>query len=125
MRLSVPSSSLAERPSGLASCLRKSHRTRAQHASTDSLDLHEQERVTIERALHHFRGNQARGGRRTENRHRDALAKNEAVRSRQRERWASLSRPVTRDTRIMRMVGRIPPIDLPCTGELLHALNRR
>jgi DNA-binding NtrC family response regulator len=31
--------------------------TRQQHASTDSFDLHEQERLTIERALQHFRGN--------------------------------------------------------------------
>ena len=28
-----------------------------QHASNDSFDLHEQERLTIERALQHFRGN--------------------------------------------------------------------
>ena len=37
---------------------------------------------TIERALERFRGQPARGGRGTENQHSDALAQNEAIRSR-------------------------------------------
>ena len=36
-----------------------------------------------------------------------------------------LLRPVTRNTRIVRMVGGIPAIDLASTCELLHSLNRR
>ena len=49
-------------------------------AGDDTLDLQEQERVMIERALERFSGNRKKAAAASEDQHRDALAQDEAVR---------------------------------------------
>ena len=46
----------------------------------DTLDLQDQERASIERALERFRRKSTQGGRGAQHQHRDALAEDEAVR---------------------------------------------
>ena len=89
----------------------------------DSLDLQEQERVMIERALERFRGNRRQAAEALKISTGHALAQDETVRLGQVALAKDHLRSVSGNLNKVRVVARIPPVDCAPAREFTHSVD--